>query len=140
MSWSTVAGLLDGHLSTFATAQSLSVAWENRSFTPPDAAYLRPHFLPATPRADGLGSEAQDLQRGVYQVDVLGLPGKGRGAVFGLGDALRAHFRRGMTLSSGTMTDARVVIEAAAMGPEMEEATRYKRPVSITFRAYMDPA
>lgn len=45
-----------------------------------------------------------------------------------------------MTLSSATMTDARVVIEAAAMGPKMEEATRYKRPVSITFRAYMDPA
>lgn len=142
MSWTTVNGLLDSHLSTFAAAQSptLAVAWPNRKFTPPDAAYLRPHFLPAGTAADGLGSDAQDLQRGIYQIDVLGLPGKGPGAVLALLDALRAHFKRGLTITSGARTDASVVIESYRPGPEMEEDTRYKRPLSITFRAYMDPA
>lgn len=140
MSLSVVSALLNGHLADFAQAQTpaLAVAWENRAFTPPDAApYLRPHLLPAYVQAAALGSDAQDLQGGIFQVDVMGKQGSGWQTVLGIVDDLRAHFSRGLRLA-GIGVD--LLVERAQAGPPIIEDTRYKVPVELHFRAYMSPA
>lgn len=145
MSWATVQGLLDGHLRDFAAAQTpaTNVAWEGIKFSPPAKAhYLRPHFLPASLRMAALGVEAQDIQRGIYQVDIMDVPGSGRGNRVAVADALRAHFARGLKIEGEEYgpTGAVVHIESTSIGPVMVDDTRFKLPVSIVFRAYMDPA
>lgn len=140
MSIAALHSLLNGHLATFAAAQSptLSVAWENRDFKPsPNAVYLRPRLLPATPRAAGLGSDAQDAQPGIYQIDVMGLQGKGWASVAAIADNLRAAFSRGLRLSA-TGENSTVMVQSVAVGPAMIEDTRYKVPVSVNFIAYME--
>lgn len=146
MTTSAIQSLLNAKLKTFAAAQSpaLSVAYENKDFAPPQAApYLRATLLLATPRAAALGQDAQDYQRGVFQVDVMALPDKGWGPAYALADLLRTAFKRGQRLEGLVSTPnagTTIVCESVAVGPAMNEDTRYKLPVSITFYAYMNPA
>lgn len=140
MSMTSIKALLNQHLQTFAQAQSpaMSVAWENRRFSPPEGEpYLRAFLLPASPRAAALGVSAKDFQRGTFQVDVMALPGEGWNSAYTYADALRAHFLRGTTLQDSYVD---LTVEAAAVGPAIEDQGRFKLPVSINFYAYMDPA
>jgi hypothetical protein len=144
MSTAAIQSLLNANLAAFAKAQSpaLAVAYENKDFAPPQSApYLRAHLLLSTPVAAALGSSAQDYQRGVFQVDVLALPDKGWGGAYPLADSIRTAFKRGTRLTgAGAYAGTEVVCESVAVGPAMNEDTRYKLPVSITFYAYMNPA
>ena len=144
MTTSAIQSLLNAKLKTFAAAQSpaLAVAYENKDFAPPQAApYLRATLLLATPHAAGCGDAAQDYQRGVFQVDVMALPDKGWGPAYALADLLRTAFKRGQRLTgTGANAGTDIVCESVAVGPAMNEDTRYKLPVSITFYAYMNPA
>lgn len=144
MTTAAIQSMLNAKLQAFAAAQSpsLAVAYENKGFCPPQAAtYLRASLLLATPRAAALGVAAPDLQRGIFQVDVLALPNKGWSAAYTLADLLRTAFRRGQRLTgTGANTGTEIVCESVAVGPAMNEDTRYKLPVSITFYAYMPPA
>lgn len=145
MTIAAIQSLLNAKLATFAAAQSpaLTVAYENKDYTPatPAKLYLRCFLLPATPRAAGLGTTAQDYIRGIYQIDVMGLPNTGWAAALEVADKLRTHFKRGtMLTSSGTFAGTELVCESVAVAPAMAEDTRYKIPVSITFYAYMTAA
>ena len=138
MSTSVVNTLLNTQLSSFATANSLTVAWENKNFKPSHGAtYLRPHLMLAKPVSAGLGSAAPDIQRGVFQVDIMAPDDKGWGDSYALADLLRASFARGKRMEG---TGVSLVCEAVAIGPGLADDTRYKLPVSITFYAYMNPA
>lgn len=140
MSISALHSLFNGHLAIFAAGQSpaLQVAWENREFTPSKGVvYLRPRLLPATPRAAGLGADAQDAQPGIYQIDVMGLQRDGWKSVAVLADKLRAAFYRGLRLNAAG-ENTTIMVQSAAVGPAMSEDTRYKVPVSVNFIAYME--
>ena len=145
MTIAAIQSLLNAKLSTFAAAQSpaLTVAYENKDYTPatPAVLYLRSFILPATPRADGLGTSAKDVVRGIYQIDIMSLPNTGWAAATAIADKLRTHFSRGLVLvGSGTHAGTSIRIESAGVIPAMMEDTRYKVSVDITFEAYMNPA
>lgn len=144
MTTAAIQSLLNAKLATFAAAQSpaLAVAYENKDFTPPQAApYLRAHLLLGTPRAAGLGQNAQDYQRGIFQVDVLALPSGGWGPAHTIADRLRTAFARGLRLTgAGATAGTEIVCASVSVGPAMNEDTRYKLPVSVNFYAYIDPA
>lgn len=138
MSFSQLKSLLNGHLHAFAVDHGYAVAWENRRFVPPKSAvYLRPHLLTGEQRAAALGPMAEDFQPGIFQVDVLVPQLSGWGDVYGIGDLLRRHFRRGLHLMG---EETAVTIRSVSAGPAMVEDTRYKLPISINFHAYMVPA
>ena len=145
MTIAAIQSLLNAKLSTFAAAQSpaLTVAYENKDYTPatPAVPYLRCFLLPATPQAAGLGTMAQDYIRGIYQIDILGLPNTGWAAATAIADKLRTHFKRGTRLvGAGAYAGTEVACESVGVMPAMMEDTRYKVSVDITFYAYMNPA
>lgn len=137
MSFTTLENLFCARLAAFSTEQSLEVAWENKTFTPPENdAYLEPTLMLATPRAAGLGSDAADYQRGVFQIDVCALKNTRREGRR-IADLLRAKFPRGLKMAG---TDANITVESFAIGPPINGDTRYQLPASVTFYAYMDAA
>lgn len=145
MTIAAIQSLLNAKLATFAAAQSpaLTVAYENKDYTPatPAVPYLRCFLLPATPQASALGLNALDRVRGIYQVDILGLPNTGWSAATAIGDKLRTHFKPGTQLvGAGAYAGTTVTCESVALSPAMTEDTRYKISVSITFYAYMTAA
>lgn len=143
MSRTILLSLFEMKLSDFAKAQSpaLAVAYENKKFMPPQSApYLQPHLMLATPRAAALGTDADDYQRGIFQVDVMGLPNTGRTPVL-LAEDVAKEFKRGTRIiGTGLNAGTTIVCESVTIPQGFNEDTRYKLPVSITFYAYMNPA
>jgi hypothetical protein len=135
--------LFESKLAAFAAAQSpaLAVSFENKNFKPPqDAHYLRATLLLAPPRAAALGSDAPDYQRGVFQVDVMGLPNTGR-APRVIADLVAKEFKRGTKMvGTGANIGTDITCESVQIAKPMSEDTRFKLPVSIVFYAYTKPA
>ena len=128
-----IVGLLNGHLNTLATTESLVVKWEGQVADPTSGTYLRPWLMLSPPRAAGLGTTASNYVRGIYQVDVLTDLGSW-GAAYTVADKISAQFKRGTKL---TATDVDLTCESVATGPAMRQDAKYVLPVSITFYAYV---
>ncbi|NJB67498.1 hypothetical protein GGQ74_001138 [Desulfobaculum xiamenense] len=110
------------------------IAWENVPFTPGGCGnHLRVHLLPATPVQAGLGTDAPNEHKGIFQVDVVVGRGDGPGEACAQVDALCVHFRRGTRCVSGVVT---VTVTGVGPGPGLQEGNRYRVPVSISYRAY----
>lgn len=126
----------NGSLSTFATQKSISVAWENTPFTPtPGTPYLMAFLLPAQTVAAALGSDALNRHRGVFQVNVVYPVDNSWGTCAAMADDVRKHFKRGTTLSNGT-----IVIESSYTSSGMRDGGRYVIPVSVNYRADLSNA
>jgi len=139
----TLESLFESKLAAFAAAQTppLAVAFENKDFVPPQSApYLRAALLLAPPRAAALGSDAQIYQRGVFQVDVLGLPNTGR-APRVIADKVAKEFKIGTKIvGAGANAGTEITCDSAQIANAMRDDARFKLPVSISFYAYMSPA
>lgn len=138
MSFTTIQTLLNTRLLTFSTANSIPVAWENKSYAPTaGTAYLRPTLLLAEPSAAALGTSADDYQEGIFQIDIMADDGDGWVSAYDIADDLRDQFARGTRL---TYTDANITIQRVQVGPPLNDETRYQLPVSVHFYAFMDAA
>ena len=80
MSQAIIRKAIETALNTWAGTQSLSVAWENRAFTPTNGTtYLRAFMLPIATLSQDLGREHRRYG-GVFQVSVCLPVGTGPGA------------------------------------------------------------
>jgi hypothetical protein len=133
MSNAIIRAALETTLATYATAQGLSVAYENRSFTPATGVtYLRAFLLPGA-------TDSQDLGRlhrkfvGVFQVSIVMPLGTGPGAGEALAVSLAAAFPPATPIVRSGITT--YVMTPMSSGPHIQEQDRYVIPCSLTYQA-----
>jgi hypothetical protein len=113
----------------------LPVAWEGTCYTPePGQAFLKPHFLPATPFQATLGENGLNRHAGVFQVSVVYPLGEGWGEPLTTAETVVELFKRGTRLASPGGLD--VVLTGAGIGPAIVEEEWYTLPVSVSFYCY----
>lgn len=132
MTQARVRKALETKLSTFAAAQSLSVAWPNVEFTPPAGVYLRAFILPAA-------TISPDIQRigrkyeGLFQVDIVGVVGDGYSATGAIFEAMASAFDPAVSLTADGL---RVfLLEPFSSAAPLQSGDRYTVPCSIPYRA-----
>lgn len=131
MSSKTVRAILEGRLSSWATTNSVSVAWENAQFTPGSTTYVRAFLLPAETISQDLKGDHR-AYRGVFQVSIVCPINSGPGAAYGLVDSLNAQFPMNGRYTSGSV--AVQIIAPASAAPAIQEESYYVVPVSIGYR------
>lgn len=120
-------------LQTWATANTLPVAWENVELVPqPDGAYVRAFLLPAQTFSDDL-QRAHSVFRGVFQISLCMPTGAGPAAAEALVASLRAAFPASVPLSAGGLTV--FITDPLSRGPGIPEPDRYVVPCSLPYRA-----
>lgn len=115
-----------------ATSGSISTAWENVDFTPPDAGYQVATVMFAEPENPALGA-AFFRQRGYLQVQLRYPLGTGKQAAVTRAEALRAAFNRGLSFTASGIT---VVMEKTPeIGTGYTEDNRFVVNVKMPFFA-----
>jgi hypothetical protein len=135
VSQKTIRALYEGRLATWAAARmpALSVAYENRPFTPTQGtAYLRAAQLPAEVESQDLAG-AHRGYLGVFQVSVYAPINTGPGAAQGIADELAALFVLNARLTSGAVTVQQIT--PASIAPALQVDNAYVLPVSFQYRA-----
>jgi hypothetical protein len=129
-----IRAALDSQLQTFATAQSLAVAWPNTGHEPTvGTPWIRPTLLPGWPEAAALGADADNYQSGLYQVDIFTPAGEGTEDARDYADAMITSFKRGTTLTYSGVT---VRIKRAGIEASRQEPEWVVLPVLIAWFAY----
>ena len=129
---------LNSHLYAF---QSDNVVWPNTgpTYSPSaDTPFLAVHNIYFPPVQATLGEGGgENLVSGIYQVDVYVPEGDGWSNLMAKVDALIDHFRRGTTITSGSVT-----VRIIRAGPEIAiaESGWWRLPVSIYWEAFTDNA
>lgn len=132
--YDAIQAALDAKLATFATAQSLSVAWQNIEFDPvAGSPWVRPSMLPGEPYQAALGESGENRCVGVYQVSVFYPAGNGSGTARAMVDTLITAFKRGTRLTYGGYT---VEIKKAYPNPPLQEMQWYHIPVTIQWKCF----
>ena len=129
--YSDIASALDANLDAMGEV----VAWENRHFTPATdgSLHLRQYNLPATTVLADLGRDGQDYRTGIYQIDVVGITGKGKAAIYALADQVADQFRRGTSLTYNGVVVRVTSVERSAL--VIEEKFAFI-PLSIEYETY----
>jgi hypothetical protein len=124
---------LDASLDSFATAQSIDVAWENASYDPTvGTPYLRVTFMPISPMQATTGTDGYNQLGGLYQVSVFYPSARGSKGARQMADALISHFKRGTSLTSGGET---LKIKSSGRAKGINEPNWYHVPVTIDWFA-----
>ncbi|TWI52982.1 uncharacterized protein DUF4128 [Pseudomonas duriflava] len=133
MSHRIIRSLLEARLAAWAKTKSLRVAYQNQSFDPVDGeTYLTTATLPALTDSLTLAGDHREYT-GIFQVSVVTPAGKGAGAGEALADELSALYPLNDRLSKETFTVQ--LITPMAIAREIQGATDYTVPVSLTYRA-----
>ena len=123
---SAVMAAFCAHLKTFATAQNIQVAWENKSFPPEyDKPYLEAYLLPGDKSGVGVGFDSSEVSRGVFQIDINYIIDTGWGTAMDMAALVCTQFKRGIV---GVCK-----IESVSQGPAIKSDNRYKIPVSVNY-------
>ncbi|MBL8967954.1 MAG: hypothetical protein JNG85_13180 [Spirochaetaceae bacterium] len=116
-----------------AIAASL-VAWENVKFTPvAGTRYYRATFLPGTPRAAAIGSDAPNRHVGLFQVDIFDPVGRGDNATAAEAERIAACYKRGTVLTYSGVT-VRAERSWVSRVPQDDPAW-YRQSVRVEWRA-----
>lgn len=135
MSQKKVRAIYEGRLATWAAARSpaLTVAWENKPFTPvTGAVYLQASLLPAETGSETLLGEHR-AYRGVFQVNIVAPINTGPGAANGIADELAALFVNYARITAAGFTVQQ--LSPARIAPALASENRYVVPVSFEYRA-----
>jgi len=89
--------------------------------------------LPAATVLADLGRDGQDYTTGIYQIDVVGIAGKGKAAIYTLADQVADQFKRGTSLTYNGVVVRVSSVERAALIIEDKFAFI---PLSIEYEAY----
>ena len=129
--YSDIASALDARLD----AMGETVAWENIRFVPATdgSLHLRQHNMPASTMQSDLGASGQDYTTGLYQIDVVGIAGKGKAAIYTLADQVADQFKRGTSLTYNGVVVRVSSVERTALIIEDKFAFI---PLSIEYEAY----
>ncbi len=127
MSISSIRIALETHLSNMANP--ISYAWENVPFTPvAGVPYASVFLLPATPANPTLG-DAYYREQGIFQVTLRFPLQAGPKTAADKAEAIRTAFKRGTTLTSGTV---KVIIDRTPeIGEGRVDGDRWSVPVKI---------
>lgn len=134
MSEQLVREAMEVALDTWATANSVAVAWENVEFVPtPGSVYARAYLLPGDKQSPFLAGVGR-LHVGVFQVTLHMPQGYGTAAASALVASLDAAFTTTAPLSAAGV---RVFItRPMGAGPALQADTgAYAIPVSCEYRA-----
>jgi hypothetical protein len=131
----SIEQVLRSALSTWATAQSVSVSWPNEPFDPTSVSkYVAVDFLPANPQTIFIERTEKQRWRGIFQVTIMVQAGSevsGRFDVYTLEESLNTVFKRGYPLSYGGLD---VQIENVTSEQIISDGAWVWKPVSINFR------
>lgn len=113
------------------------VDFENRRFVPvASRIFYEARLLPNTPDNSVLGDD-YFKEGGIFQITVCAPLLRGTKDVSGQADALQTLFKRGTRLTQNGIV---VVIETTpAIGPGLRDRDRYRKPVSVRYRAEFFP-
>ena len=119
-----------------AAPGSLPTAYENTDFTPVLALpYQRANLLPNDPDDRERGTRGY-TERGLFQITLSYPYGKGSGAAGAYGNALRSHFKRGLTLVEGSLQIH--VIHTPAVTPASIDEGRYVVAITVSWQCYVN--
>lgn len=108
MSHASIQTVFNTALQTFATANSLKVAWENVAFDPPRGAiFLSARMSARTSGITGMGANGRVMESGNYQVNVNAPTGLGMTSALAMADLLEVAFKRA---TSFTTSDSKLVV------------------------------
>lgn len=131
MSIQLIRKALEKRLGTLAPA--LATAYENASFTPvAGTPYQRVNLLPATPDNTTLG-DAYYRETGIFQVTLLYPANAGPGTAEARAEAVKAHFKRGTSMTESGVTT--LITRTPAIAGGFQDGDRYAVPISITYQA-----
>ena len=127
MSISSVRIALETKLATITPA--LSTAYENVPFTPVTGTpYQRAYLMPATPANPTMG-DGYYREQGIFQVTLMYPLQAGPKTAADRAELIRAAFKRGTTLTSGTVS---VIIERTPeIGQGRVDGDRWSVPCKI---------
>lgn len=132
MSKREIRTAFESRLNAWAKDQSpaIQIAWENISFTPAKP-YLRAFLVPAS--TDSIDLEGKHrVYTGIFQVNIVGEPGKGPPQVEKIAEDLDKEFPLNMRMA---VTDGVVLVYSPMnQGPAMQEADSYTLPVWWRYR------
>lgn len=130
MSHTLIRQAFEARLETWATANSVVVAWENVEFDPTtDQVYAQPFILPGATKDLFLDQTGRDFT-GVFQVNLSMPLGTGAGAATALVDSLDAAIAGSFTQGSIRVTR----LSPMSPAPPLPVANRYVVPVSADYR------
>lgn len=130
-----IANALNGALNTYAAGLTvpIPVAWENTKFDEKIDLYLRPILIPAITVGAGIGSDAPNRYRGIYQVDVCYRINAGQAAALQIADGIASvAFPRA---SRPAITTGQLIIETSSINAGTIDGGKYIVSVSIVYRA-----
>ncbi|HEY1090805.1 MAG TPA: phage tail terminator-like protein [Burkholderiaceae bacterium] len=132
MSKKIVRAALESALNTWATANSLTVAWENVAFTPPAGAYIRAFIIPSPTTSESL-ERADRRYSGLLQVDLMMPINGGSGPAETLLESLSAAFNPANVL---TRSGVRInILQPASDAAAIPEENRHVIPVTVPYEA-----
>lgn len=133
MSQKSIREALEVALNTWATANSVGVAWQNVNFTPAaNTNHARAYLLPAETLNPSLG-DAHKRFIGIFQVSIYTQQNKGPGAAETLADSLCTTFARGESFTAEGVTVR--ILETPYTSPPQNDAGFYVNPVNIKYQA-----
>jgi len=131
MSIISIRAAIESKLATISPA--ISTAYENVPFTPvTGTAYQAAYLMPATPANPTMG-DGYYREQGIFQVTLMYPLQAGPKTAADRAELIRAAFKRGTTLTSGTVS---VIIERTPeIGQGRVDGDRWALPVKIRWYA-----
>ena len=121
---------LETAVQSWATANSISVAWENVPFTPSTSSYAAFNLIPAQSQALFLEGSHRGL-RGIAQVTIYTPSDAGPGAADALVDSLQSYLEGPLTADGQDV----YITAPPTPAPALQEPGWHVVPVSCEYRA-----
>jgi len=135
MSITAIRAALETRLGTMSPA--LSTAYQNVAFMPvTGTAYQAVYLLPATVENPTLG-DGFYRERGLMQVSLMYPMNAGPATAEARASAIKAHFPRGLQLTSGSVTTR--IDRTPSISPPRPDGDRWRVDVSIPYFADIFP-
>lgn len=116
-----------------ALAPALATAFENSAYIPtPGTPYQRVNLLPNVPD-NSIAGTAVYIERGLLQITLCYAIGTGPGAAEAQAQLIRAHFKRGTSMTESGVTV--IVTDSPRVSPSLIDGDRYCIPVSVPWQA-----
>jgi len=135
-SYQEIYALLSEQLNTVPNVPD--VAWENDYYEPDEnTLYFEVHFFPSPSQNRELGSNADTYESGIFQINVVGVRGRGSGYCYEWADTITPYFKRETTLTSSDES-IKVRIEKCYPSPGLyNSAGRYVLPINVIWHSFV---
>lgn len=131
MSVKTIRQALEVALNTWATANNVTIAWQNFEFKPTiNTTYIKASILPAETENPTLG-DGHNRKQGIFQLLICSKDGTGMASAETLADSLLNYFSRGESFTVSGITVR--ILESPSVNPAFNDEGWLILPVSIRY-------